>query len=572
MSESKRFSDGILEGDEKFRALVEHSVVGIYIIVDGKFIYINKRLSDMFGYERSQLIGKNNLYLAHEDEKDAVSKIIEKNLKEERENIEYSFKGVTKSGEIRYIHVFGSSFLYEGKRAVIGTLIDETERVLAKRELERLARYDTLTGLYNRYVFMEEFHRAIELAKYRKHRVALFLMDIDNFKRINDSLGHGEGDEVLKEVSRRIRRVIESEGGLFARIGGDEFAIIIENFDTIDEIGTIARKLKAVMKKTIKIDDYQLRITLSIGISLFPEHGSDIKHLQKAADIALYQTKKEGKNDFAFYAHDNGALIEKIALENYLYKAIERDEFELYLQPQISTKSSLAKGMQALVRWRHPQRGILFPGEFLELASETGLLYRLDIVVLEKVLKLLSRWEKRGYRLPIVSINISNALFHHSYFLKMMKRNRKIYGDLCKYVELELTESIIMQSTKDSASLVKELAMLGYSISIDDFGTGYSSLSHLKSLNVNKLKIDRTFVHDIATHKNGQVIVKAIIAMGKTLGLEIVAEGVETEEELKILQGFGCDCIQGFYYTKPVTSREIEEKWLVCEKREENLL
>jgi diguanylate cyclase (GGDEF)-like protein len=387
-------------------------------------------------------------------------------------------------------------------------------------------------------------------------------MDIDNFKRINDSLGHGEGDEVLKVVSQRIKKSIESEGGLLARIGGDEFAIIIEDFDTIDEIGSIARKLKAIMRKTIEIDNYRLRITLSIGISLFPEHGSDIKQLQKAADIALYQSKKNGKNGFAFYAHDDGELLAKIELENDLYKALERDEFELYLQPQVTLESGKAGSMEALIRWRHPSRGILLPGEFLELAGESGLLYRLDLIILEKVMKLLTSWKEKGYRLPVVSVNISNTLFHHSHFLKTMRRHKKIYEDICDSIELELTENIIMESGGGSVSLIHELGVLGYRLSIDDFGTGYSSLSHLKSLNVNKLKIDRTFIHDIVSHKNGQVIVKAIIAMGKTLGLEIVAEGVETEEELNILREFGCDSIQGFYYTRPVTADEIEKRWL----------
>jgi len=243
MDEKRIFSDGILDGDEKFRALVEHSVVGIYIIVEGKFIYVNQRLAQIFGYDRNELIGKSNLELTYREDRKKVIDNIRKRTSGEKESIEYSFRGVTKDGEIRYLHVFGSSFIYEGKRAVIGTLIDETETVSAKKELERLARYDTLTGLFNRHIFTEEFRRSIELARRRGHRVALFIMDIDNFKRINDSLGHGEGDEVLKVVSQRIKKSIESEGGLLARIGGDEFAIIIEDFDTIDEIGSIARKL-----------------------------------------------------------------------------------------------------------------------------------------------------------------------------------------------------------------------------------------------------------------------------------------------------------------------------------------
>ncbi|WP_201352995.1 putative bifunctional diguanylate cyclase/phosphodiesterase [Hydrogenimonas urashimensis] len=552
---------GLLDSDEKFRALVEHAVVGIYIIQNGRFSYVNERLAEIFGYEQHELIGKSNLDLTHPDDRDLATKNIRKRIEGHEESIEYSFRGVTKGGEIKYIRVFGSVFGSTGERAIIGTLIDETETVIAKQQLEKLANYDTLTGLYNRHVFVDEFRRAVALGNRRGHKVALIVFDIDNFKRINDSLGHKAGDRLLEIIGERIARILRKTD-LFARIGGDEFAIIVEDYLNLEEIGVLIGRIQNAVHNAVEIEGLSLHISISLGVSLFPEHGRDIETLQKAADIALYEAKKNGKNRFAFFAHNSDVMFDNIQMENELFEAIDKKELMIHLQPQIDLKSGDICGAEALIRWNHSQKGIIPPDRFLPLARELGILYKIDTFVIESVLEMLERWKEACRFCPVVSVNISSALFHHQRFLPTMKEMRRRYGVICESVELELTEDILIENERHAYLLIKALKSLGFKLSIDDFGTGFSSLSHLKMLEVDKLKIDRSFIEDIAGNPNDMAIVKSIIVMGHTLGLAIVAEGVESEGQRTILESIGCDIIQGYLYSKPLPVEAFEKMWL----------
>ena len=557
----RSIADGLLDSEEKFRALVEHAVVGIYIIQNGRFTYVNERLADIFGYRQEELIGKSNLDLTYPGDRELTKENVRKRIEGYEDSIEYCFHGITKHGDIKYIRVYGTAFLYHGERAIIGTLIDETETVLAKQQLEKLANYDTLTGLYNRRVFMNEFNRAIALGNRRSHKVALILFDIDNFKRINDSLGHNTGDRLLDAVSKRVANILRKTD-LFARIGGDEFAIIVEDYMTIEEIGILISRLQNVMQESFEMETVSLHISISLGIALFPEHGRDIETLQKAADIALYEAKKNGKNRFAFFASNNDMMLENIQMENELYRAIEKDELEPYLQAQIDLKSRKICAVEALIRWNHPQKGLIPPGRFLPLARELGILYKIDFFVIKSVFELLEKWQTRCSFCPTVSVNVSSALFHHQQFLPMMKSMHRRYDGLCELVELELTEDILIENERHAFLLIKSLKQFGFKLSIDDFGTGYSSLNHLKLLEVDRLKIDQTFIREIVEKQNDKAIVESIIVMGHTLGLEIVAEGVETESQAHILESMDCDVIQGFYFAKPLPVEEFEKKWL----------
>lgn len=557
----RSIANGLLDSDEKFRALVEHAVVGIYIIQDGKFSYVNKRLAEIFGYERGELIGKSNLDLTHPDDRGMAKENIRKRIEGYEESIEYSFRGITKEGEMKYIRVYGSVFHFRGERAIIGTLIDETETVLAKKELERLANYDTLTGLYNRHVFVNEFKRAVALGNRRDHKVALIVFDIDNFKRINDSLGHKAGDKLLDAISKRVAKILRKTD-LFARIGGDEFAIIVEDYLNLEEIGTLIGRIQETVHTSLDINGIHLHISISLGVALFPEHGRDIETLQKAADIALYEAKKNGKNRFAFFAHNSDMMLDNIQMETELFEALEKGELEAWLQPQIDLKNGTICGAESLIRWIHPQKGMIAPDRFLPLARELGILYRVDMFVIENVFELLRKWKKECSFCPTLSVNISSALFHHQQFLPKMKSIHRRYEGLCDFVELELTEDILIENERHAYLLIKALKALGFKLSIDDFGTGYSSLSHLKMLEVDKLKIDRSFIEDITENPNDRAIVESIIAMGHTLGLEIVAEGVETKAQVEMLHAIGCDVIQGYYYSRPLPIEDFEKRWL----------
>jgi len=552
----------IADRDDKYRILVEHSVVGVYIITEGKFTYVNDRLASIFSYSSEEIIGMSPLDLTHEDDKNIVALNVKKRLSKRKSSIEYSFKGITKDGIIKYIHVFGTLSEVDGSRSIIGTLIDETEKQLANNELTRLANYDSLTGLFNRHYFNLQFEHIMKQAKRHNNKLALILFDIDNFKRINDSLGHKAGDTVLIKTAEIVKKVLRDSDS-FYRIGGDEFTVIMENFHATNEVHILVGRIQEALKTSIEVDELSFHISLSIGISIFPEHGADIDTLQKSADIAMYQAKKDGKNRASIFAKNSGSSLKIIELENELYEGLERGELEIYLQAQVDLKTEKLLGAEALVRWNHPSRGLLTPNIFLPLAQEMGLLYKLDLIMIENTYLLLEKYDKLGILNFTISVNISNALFHHQRFFSMMQKFQHRYSYLCQYMQLELTEDILMVDNKHAIKIIKSLQLIGYKLAIDDFGTGYSSFSHLKMMPIDELKIDRAFIRDIAEDEKDRAIVEAIVNLGHTLHLRVLAEGAEEKEQVELLKEMGCDVVQGYYYSKPIRVEEFEKKWLL---------
>ena len=552
------FNDGILDSHEKFRALVENSVAGIYIIQEGKFSYINQRMADIFEYEREELIGKSPLELTHDDDKIKATVNIQKRLNGIEKSREYTFKGITKSKKIKYIHVFGNAINYEGKKAIIGSLIDETEAVLANKKLEKLASYDTLTSLYNRHIFETELQRTEQNALRSNSKFALIVFDIDNFKRFNDSLGHHVGDLILQTIAKRLKTIVRGTN-LLARIGGDEFAIIVESFHDKSEIAALTKRLKKMMKKSITVQEHTLHVSLSIGVAFFPEHTNDSATLQKLADAALYEVKSFRKNDCAVYSKDKDKIRKNIQLEDELYVAMTNNEFVSYLQPQIDLKTKKVVAVEALIRWNHPKRGMLFPADFLSIANEMGILYKLDLFMIENAFKTIAQWKNKNIS---ISVNISNSLFHYHKFLQKIERLAKQYPNFCHLIELEITEDIIINSKNYADEVLLHLKHLGFKLSIDDFGTGYSSLSHLKTMDIDKLKIDRLFIKDLAKDINDVAITKAIIAMGHALNLTVIAEGAEEKEQIEILESMQCDLVQCFYFCKPLPIETFQKQWL----------
>jgi len=552
----------ISDRDDKYRILVEHSVVGVYIISEGKFTYVNERLASIFSYRSEEIIGMSPLDLTHADDKDIVELNGKKRLSGKVNSIEYSFKGITKDGKSKYIHVFGTMSEVDGNKSIIGTLIDETEKQLVNNELTRLANYDSLTGLFNRHYFNLQFEHIMKQATRHNNKLALILFDIDNFKRINDSLGHKAGDVVLIKTAEIVKKVLRDSDS-FYRIGGDEFTVIMENFHSTNEVQILIGRIQEALKTSIEVDELSFHISLSIGISIFPEHGADIDTLQKSADIAMYQAKKDGKNRASIFAKNSGSSSKIIELENELYEGLDRGELEIYLQAQVDLKTEKLLGAEALVRWNHPSRGILTPNIFLPLAQEMGLLYKLDLIMIENTYILLEKYDKLGILNFTISVNISNALFHHQRFFSIMQKFQQRYSYLCQYMQLELTEDILMVDNKHAIKIIKSLQLIGYKLAIDDFGTGYSSFSHLKMMPIDELKIDRAFIRDIAEDEKDRAIVEAIVNLGHTLNLRVLAEGAEKREQVELLKEMGCDVVQGYYYSKPITVPEFETKWLL---------
>jgi diguanylate cyclase (GGDEF)-like protein/PAS domain S-box-containing protein len=557
----KKAQERMLHAD-MFYALVENAFVAIYVIHNGKFIYTNKKFQDIFGYTYKELQNRNSLELIHPDDRELVLQHIKKRNDEIGLGIEYSFKGVKKSGEILDAHVYGSSLMLDSDRqAIIGTLTDDTEINLNKKKLEILANQDSLTEVYNRNYFNVQLKRAISSAKRHNHKMALILFDIDNFKRVNDSLGHQAGDIIIQQTAKRIAKLLR-ESDTFFRIGGDEFTIIIENYKDRGEITALLSRISSAMSESIEIENVAFHISLSIGISLFPQNAQDAVSLQKRADLAMYEAKSNGKNHYQFYNENSLEQLDKENLEDELFQAYENGHFELFLQAQLSSNEEKLLGAEALIRWSHPTRGIILPDRFLPLAEEVGLLYKLDLYMLERALKLLKKYTDRGEQHFNISVNISNALFMHQRFIDSVETLVMEYREEIKYIELELTENITMKNESYSKDVIQKLKSLGFKISIDDFGTGYSSLSHLKMLDIDELKIDKSFIDDISTNKTDKSIVKAIVEMSKALSLVSVAEGVEKKDQLDILKEMGCNLIQGYYFSKPLSIEDFETKWL----------
>ncbi|KQL50205.1 hypothetical protein AN963_09210 [Brevibacillus choshinensis] len=432
------------------------------------------------------------------------------------------------------------------------------EEQQAKAIIEYQAMHDELTGLPNRRMFQQALTQAIE--HYREHATpfAVFVMDIDRFKMINDSLGHTYGDRFLQEVSNRIRTRSEGYAVTIARLGGDEFTLILENCTDPALAEELADNLVKAIEVPYQLQNNDYYVSASIGIAIYPLHGENEEQLLKNADTAMYEVKKNGKNGHQFFSKvlDEHLLL-RIELESDLRKAVKRNELELYYQPQIQTGSYSMIGVEALVRWRHPNKGLLSPGVFIPIAEETGLIYDIGTWTLQEACRQMKEWHRAGGPLIPVSVNLSSRQFHQSNLVEYIREILEQTGLEPHYLELEITESMMMDAAV-STEILRELHEFGVKISLDDFGTGYSSLSYLKQFPIHKLKIDRSFISDITKNASDQAIVATIISMARHLNMEVIAEGIETKGQLDFLMENSCQEIQGYYFSRPLPAEEVE--------------
>lgn len=429
---------------------------------------------------------------------------------------------------------------------------DVTELYKQKNILHYQANYDALTGLPNRVFFRDRLIHNIEKAKRHKTAFALFFIDLDKFKNINDSLGHDVGDKVLKAVSKRLKSVIRKEDSL-ARLSGDEFTVIMDNLHHPDDASILAQKILDVLAEPLYIDDNMLYVSGSIGISHYPKDAEDAKYLLKYADTAMYKAKKEGRDNFQFYSSDmTKQALEYMSMKTSLQQAIDNDEFVVHYQPQINTFDNTLVGLEALVRWQHPEKGLLFPDSFITMAEETGLIAKIDKLVMKKAMKQISKWHRAGLNPGLLAVNLSVQQLECHTFVENIKEQLKKYNFNAKWLELEITEGQMMRKPEEVIKKLTEIHDLGVSISIDDFGTGYSSLSLLKRLPINRLKIDRSFVKDLPKDEDDVAIVQAIIALANSLKLDLIAEGVETTEQKDFLSENNSTFVQGYLYSPPL--------------------
>ena len=423
----------------------------------------------------------------------------------------------------------------------------------SQKQLDFLANHDPLTGLANRRMFNQRVEQVVARAQHTNEQFALLFVDLDHFKNVNDSLGHHVGDEFLRGVAQRLESQLRASD-ILARRGGDEFIFLIENITTSHDAALVAQKLINALNQPLTIDQHELFITASIGISLFPGDGEDVHTLVKHADTAMYQAKAHGRNAFHFYAPEMTIYaMERLQMEAQLRRSLENDEMRVHYQPQVDATTGVLVGVEALVRWQHPERGLVPPLKFVPVAEESGFICELGNWILEESCSQLARWQAEGIDIPRLGINVSVRQFERPDFVRQVAKILEMTGVDPGRIELEITESILMQ-TDNAYQILEDLRLLGVTLAVDDFGTGYSSLSYLKRLPIQKLKIDRSFIMDLATDSNDAAIVRAVIALARTMELETVAEGVENDTQAAFLLAEGCSTIQGFLYGQPMTA------------------
>ncbi|POA98604.1 GGDEF domain-containing protein [Chromobacterium sinusclupearum] len=673
---SKREQRAKREAEERYLALVEQSLVGIYIMQDERLVYANPKLAEIMGHAPEEMVGMTMAQLLVPGE---AVRLRQQLLRRFRENIavmHYSTRGLRKDGVVVDMEVHSRLFELDGRKAVIGVVMDISDRLLAdtnlrlaakvfensaegilildasariiavndaftritgytedealgkpsrifhlgerEREamrealagsghwqgemqdrrkngewypaelsisalrdeddelcnyvavfsditqrkeaearLQFLANHDPLTRLPNRSSLTVQLDEALARMASQGGQLAVMFIDLDRFKLINDSFGHQAGDLLLCEIALRLARVV-GERGMLARLGGDEFTLLMSGFDSHTQLGEVATDILTELGRPLSLEAHEVFITGSIGISVFPHDGQDAQTLLKNADVAMYRAKDSGKNTYQFFdAGMNTQTFERLLLENGLRMALERGEFELHYQPQLAADSRVLQGAEVLLRWRHPQLGLVPPVRFIALAEETGLIKPIGDWVLAEACRQLAAWDRQGLAVPRLAVNLSPRQFGQPSLPAKVAGALQAAGLPASRLELEITESMLMQNPDEAVQLLAQLKALGVWLSIDDFGTGYSSLSYLKRFPLDTLKIDQSFVDGLPDDEDNAAIAEAILAMAKKLKFHVVAEGVENEAQAAFLQGKGCHTLQGYHFSRPLPAAEF---------------
>jgi diguanylate cyclase (GGDEF)-like protein len=453
-----------------------------------------------------------------------------------------------------------------GKDEALAIVRDITERKRTEERVFRLAYHDILTGLLNRNSFKEHLAQALAQAQRHGRYVATLFLDLDRFKRINDTFGYKVGDLLLQSVAERIREGVRKSDkparhvDSVSRLGGDEFTILLPEISHVQDSAKVAKRILESVSRPIIVAGHEIFITGSIGITVYPMDGEDPDTLLKNADAAMYSAKEQGRNNYQFYSEAmNASSLKRLSLENALRKALDRQEFLLHYQPQVHINSGKIVGMEALLRWQHPEIGTVPPGDFIPLAEETGLIVPIGEWVLNTACIYNMALQKLGLPPIRVAVNISSLQFRPERLVETITRALKVSGLDARWLEIELTESAVMKNMEESSGILHELKLMGLRVAIDDFGTGYSSLAYLKRFPLDVIKIDRSFIRDIPGDRDNEAIAAAIIAMAQSLNLDVIAEGVETEDQFSFLRDHACGAVQGFMFSPALPGKEMIE-------------
>ncbi|MDN3579095.1 PAS domain S-box protein [Chitinimonas viridis] len=670
----------LLESEGKFRAFVELSLVGLYVVQDGRLVYANPEIARVLGYDSAdQLIGLSVEDMTATEDLPLLRDYHRRRLAGEMESARYTYRARRRDGSLLWVEAHGRVFEYDGRLAVMGIALDVSQRIEAERQsrlaervfesasegilitdadsrivavnpafsritgysaqqaigklsrmlmrqdaraefnhemldhlardghwqgemrdrrlggewypvwmsisavrddagrinsyvgvftdytsrkeaetrLHYLANHDGLTGLLNRSGLMSQLEHEISRARNLKQSLAVLFLDLDRFKAINDTLGHGAGDKLLVAATERLRNQVKATD-LLGRLGGDEFTLVLENLPNPEMAADVANRVVDAMAQHFFIDGHEMFVTASVGVAVYPGDGHDAASLLKNADVAMYRAKQRGKNTYQFFAKEmNAQAFEHLLLENSLRHALERGEFELHYQPQVATETGEIVGVEALIRWRHPELGLVPPARFIPLAEQNGLIVPIGAWVLQEACRQGREWLDAGYGLRHIAVNLSARQFADDNLLGYISEALSQSGLPPHMLELELTESTVMQQPQDAVRLLLRLQEMGVALSIDDFGTGYSSLVSLKQFPLDNLKIDRGFISGIPHEGDDMVITEAIVAIARKMALKVVAEGVETVEQFDFLRAAGCDLVQGYLLGRPMPASEL---------------
>ncbi|WP_426106477.1 bifunctional diguanylate cyclase/phosphodiesterase [Massilia sp. TSP1-1-2] len=553
------------QAEEKLRlsaTVLEHIADGVMVIgLDGRIIAINPAFTQITGYTEMEALGQDSTLTRSSRHDSAFYTVLWNELA-----VTGFWRGEIwnrRKNGVLYLEWLTISAVRDNSGATthyVGVFSDITKVKESQDKLDHMAHHDPLTALPNRLLFHDRLQHALQRAGRDHRQLAVLFIDLDRFKNVNDTLGHHVGDELLKQVAAALAGRLR-DGDTLARLGGDEFIVLLENVDGQFGAGHVAEKLMAMFEEPFMVSDYELFVTGSVGISLYPNDAADLNMLIRNADVAMYQAKARGRNGYQFYAPSmTGEGVERLRLEAMLRRSIDKNEIYLNYQPQIEIDTGRLIGVEALVRWDNPELGTVPPVRFIPLAEDTGFINQLGKWVLYESCRQMVRWQEAGLYVPKIAVNLSVKQFERGSIVNMVSEILKETGLEPQRLQLEVTESVIM-NTGDALVFINDLHSIGVGLAIDDFGTGYSSLAYLKQLPVQTLKIDRSFIKDISTDVNDEAIAIAIIQLGKSLNLSVIAEGVETEEQAAFLLRHGCNLAQGYFYSRPLLPAVLLTNW-----------
>jgi diguanylate cyclase (GGDEF)-like protein/PAS domain S-box-containing protein len=550
-SPESALADTLREAEARYHSLFRNSIDAILLLrPDGSILAANDEACRMLEYDEASLrkLGRETIFDGADGGVQSMMNELARNGAARGE-----FRMVRRDGSLVPVELSATTFTdRSGQQCASMIVRDITERRRAEEHIEYLAYHDELTGIPNRAHFQREFDHTVAVSQRYGLSCALLLVDLDRFKYINDTIGHQAGDQLLKQMAARLRACLR-DSDVIARLGGDEFVILMQDAANMEAVTAVADKILEVASRPLIIEDQEFLVTASIGISTYPHDGADLQTLLKSSDLAMYRAKEQGKNGYQYFAPEmNVHSRRRLEIESALRGAIDRQEFILHLQPKLQVSTLTVAGMEALIRWNHPERGLLNPSEFIGIAEETGLIVPIGDWVLEEACRHGQALREAGHRNLSVAVNLSARQLFDDELARRIADILRTTGFPAQNLQLEITESTVMRDAEQAVRLLTALHATGVRMAIDDFGTGYSSLAYLKRFPIDCVKIDRSFIRDLPQNSDDVAITRSIIAMAHNMTLEIVAEGVETIAQLEFLQSCGCDEIQGFLFSEPL--------------------